>query len=286
VLWQQDISSNTSAYVNQVFPDEPTASSFLADDFTNTEHWRITSIYVPGNGWNYFSTFANATSLNWEIYGDDNGTPDGDPLGGGNPPVWSLSLAPDDPQITITNGIGGYPTNTRVDLDTPVILPPGTWWLIFYPDMSFSTGGQYGRHLSDTTNGSPGMFINPGNYFGYGTDWQSAAVLAGSDYDLAFTLEGNPVCPLFVTYKEVLTERLYKKPIRRRLTVTGGEGFDPFGEIDLGVIAWRKAHYNKKKNILKIGAVFPYGLAPGMYPIRVGDCYGEIEVTGYVPPIP
>lgn len=288
VLWQQDISVNSQAYIAQVFPDQTTMSSFVSDDFNNTTPWTIDAIYIAGEGTNGFSSFDNATSLNWEIYADDNGTPDGDPLGGGNAPVWSLSLSPDDPRITVTNGTFGLPSNTRLDLDTPVSLPAGDWWLIFHPEMPLTPGGQYFWHISDTMNGNAAMFINPGGGFGYGTEWQPMAVIAGSDYDLAFTLEGTagPTCGLTIKYKEVRSEKLFKRPLKRKLTITGGEGFDIFGEIDLGVIAWRKVKFNPKKNRLKIRAIFPFGLEPGIYPIWIGDCYGEVEVTGFVPPIP
>jgi hypothetical protein len=279
MLWQQDISTNTAAYVNQMFPDEPTATSFLADDFTNTQNWSITSIFVPGYSAAANPTLYNANSLNWYIYADDNGTPAGTPPAAGAAPFWSLSLAPTDPQITITNGLDGNPSNTRIDLDTPVILPPGTWWLIFYPDMAFTTGGQYYRHLSDTMNGYPGMFINPGNYFGYGTEWQSAAVLAGSDYDLAFTLEGTPLCPLSIQYKTILSEKLTKDR-KWVFTVTGEEDFDLFGLIDFGPFTWHKVKFNARKDRLKIIATVPAGLAPGAYPVSVGECSGEVVVTG------
>ncbi|MCX7829928.1 MAG: hypothetical protein N2445_02565, partial [Acidobacteria bacterium] len=61
VLWDQPLSSvNTNAYVDQDFADFPEYSSYLADDFTNTETWTITSIFVPGDGWNGFSSLYNA----------------------------------------------------------------------------------------------------------------------------------------------------------------------------------------------------------------------------------
>ena len=53
VLWDQPLSSaNQNAYVNQDFSDLPTYSSFLADDFVNGETWDLSSIFVPGSGWN------------------------------------------------------------------------------------------------------------------------------------------------------------------------------------------------------------------------------------------
>jgi hypothetical protein len=80
VLWDQPVSLvNQNGYVNQDFPEYPIASSFLADDFVNSVPWSIESIFIPGNGWNDFTTLMNATALTWEIYADDAGQPAGDP---------------------------------------------------------------------------------------------------------------------------------------------------------------------------------------------------------------
>jgi len=80
VLWDQPLSGvNQGAYVNQDFTDFATYTSFLADDFSNTDNWYIDTIFVPGDGWNGFSSLLNADSLTWQIYADDGtGYPDGD----------------------------------------------------------------------------------------------------------------------------------------------------------------------------------------------------------------
>jgi immune inhibitor A len=193
VLWDQPLSTvNQAAYVDQEFPDYLTSSSFLADDFTSGGPWTINTIYVPGDGWNGFSSLFNATALHWMIYADCSGVPCGDPSGGGSGPVWGLTLPPTDPQVSITTGTpGGYPSNTTLTPSTPVNLPAGHWWLVFYPTMSFGSYGQYGRQPSDTTNGYTGQFINPGGGFGYGTAWQNWAVLGPTQQDIAFRLEGS-----------------------------------------------------------------------------------------------
>ncbi len=197
VLWDQPLSSvNQNAYVDQDFTDYPDYSSFLADDFVNADPWQIESIFVPGNGWNGFTTLLNATALTWQIYADDGtGFPDGDPSGGGNPPVWTLTLAPTDTQVIITNGSGGMPSDTKLTLAAPFTLPPGHWWLVFYPTMAFDTGGQYGRQPADTTNGYWGKFINPGGGFGLGTEWQDWSIIGATQQDIAFRIEGTIAGP-------------------------------------------------------------------------------------------
>ena len=192
-LWDQPLSTvNATAYVDQEFSGLSQYTSFLVDDFTNRLPWNITAISSPGDGWNGFSTLMNATALNWYIYADNgSGLPDGYPSGPGNTPFWSISLPPTDLQVTITNGSMGYPSNARIDLATPVNLPPGTWWLFFYPTIAFGTGGQYGRQVADTTNGAQAQIINPGGGFGIGTEWAPISIIGPSQQDLAFTIEGT-----------------------------------------------------------------------------------------------
>jgi len=192
VLWDQPLSTvNQNAYVNQDFTDAPDYSSFLADDFEVTGNWTVDTIFIPGNGWSGFTSLMNADSLTWMIYANQSGIPAGDPTGGGDAPLWAITLDPTDPQVTITNGSGGLPSDTTLVLDTPIDLSTGHYWLVFYPSMPFSTGGQYGRQPSDTVNEYVGQFINPGGGFGLGTNWQDWTVLVHTMTDIAFRLEGT-----------------------------------------------------------------------------------------------
>ena len=192
VLWDQPLSTvNTNAYVNQDFPDYPTYSSFLADDFVNPTGWELERIYIPGDFWSGGSSFTPATGLTFQIYADNAGIPAGDPSGGGIPPVWTLTLPPTDPQLTYSMGSSGYLSNVTLTLSSPVNVPAGHWWLVFYPTMSLSGGGQYGRQPADTTNGYTTQFINPGNGFGFGATWQSWSVIGPAQQDMAFRLEGS-----------------------------------------------------------------------------------------------
>lgn len=191
-LWHQPLSGvNQAGYVDQEFSDYPAYSSYLADDFTNTVPWAITALFSPGDLWNGGTSLLNASALNWHIYADNgSGLPDGDPSGTGNPPFWSITVTPGDARVTVTNGSRGLPSDARIDLAAPVNLPPGTWWLLFYPTMEFSSGGQYGRQVADTSNGAQALFINPGGGFGYGNSWQPLSVIGPTQHDLAFTIEG------------------------------------------------------------------------------------------------
>lgn len=192
VLWDQPLSgSNHNAYISQDFDDIAQMSTFAADDFFADAPWFVEVIYVPGDLWNNGTSIMNATSLNWQIYADAGGVPDGDPKGGGTPPVWSLSLAPTDPQVSVTNGVSGYPSDVTLTLAAPIFLPPGTYWLTFFPAMRYDTGGQYGRNVSDTTNESVGKIINPGGGLEMGTTWSDMTIITPGQTDYAFRLEGS-----------------------------------------------------------------------------------------------
>lgn len=193
VLWEQVISNlDTNAYTNQNFPDYPTYNMYQADDFVVASGgWNVTEIFVPGDLWNGGTTLANATQLVFQIYADNAGKPAGDPQSGGA--YWSLSLAPADARISLTNGTSGFPSNVRLTLSSPFALPAGRFWLVFYPVMSFSPNGQYGRQVSETVNGLDAMVINPGGGFSFPTIWtsiQDASTWGLPQQDLAFQLKG------------------------------------------------------------------------------------------------
>jgi hypothetical protein len=192
VLVDQPVGSNT-AYANQDFETIYDAYDiFIADDFTNADPWIITTIFVPGNTWNYGGDLTCANTLNWQIYADAGGVPAGDPWSGGA--LWNLSLPPTDPQVVLSTGVGGYLSNVTLNLNTPIVLTPGTYWLVFYPQMDFDTCFQYGRHASNTTNGYDAQVINPGGGFGFPTTWTSVrdpSTWGLTLQDFAFRLEGT-----------------------------------------------------------------------------------------------
>ncbi len=86
-------------------------------------------------------------------------------------------------------------------------------------------------------------------------------------------------CELFIKYREIRAAKLTKDR-KWIFFITGDEGFDLFGQIDLGPITWKKVFFNSRKNRLKIIATVPAGLEPGIYPVSVGECSGEIIITG------
>ncbi|HHO49052.1 MAG TPA: hypothetical protein ENN06_11475 [Desulfobacteraceae bacterium] len=151
---------------------------------------------------------ANAISLHFEIYRDSGGKPDGDPRGGGNPPLWSLIVSSADSRITIETDSMATQGNVILELDSPAKLPTGTHWLVFYPRMDYVQYGLYGRFTADTTNLSPAQVINPdeaGEYGGLPPTWSDAflyteQMVGFTQHDLAFCLQGKEgfYWPMFV----------------------------------------------------------------------------------------
>ncbi len=88
-----------------------------------------------------------------------------------------------------------------------------------------------------------------------------------------------PRCELFIKHKKIRSKKL-TKPKKLVLHITGGENFDIFGQMDLGPLQWEKISYRSKKNRLKVKAIVPAELEPQSIPVRVGDCFGEIVITG------
>jgi photosystem II stability/assembly factor-like uncharacterized protein len=197
ILWDQPVSGmNTATYATQDFESPSDAFDiFLADDFTNSDARAIQTIFVPGRLFANGRTLMNARALHFKIYNDASGVPAGDPSGRGNPPVWQLSVPPSDARITLNNGIlDSLPSDVTLNLTSPLILGPGTYWLVFYPEMDYTPHGQYGRNISVTANGYEAMVINPGGGFNFPTNWTS--IRDGSTWnlteqDLAFQLVGN-----------------------------------------------------------------------------------------------
>ena len=196
VLWNQPIRPAGLRYMPcQDFEETyDHYDIFTADDFSTTETWNIQTVFIPGGLWGSGTTLMNATALHFQIYAEDNGTPDGDPYAGGNSPVWNLSVLPTDSQITISDGINGLPSNVTLNLDTPIKLQIGTYWFSFYPELECTTAGHYGKLTANTKNGNPAQVINPGGGYGFPTGWTSVtneSTWNMEEQDFAFLLAGS-----------------------------------------------------------------------------------------------
>lgn len=211
VLLNQPLSTeNTFAYYDQeVEPGAEVKNDvYLADDFTIDQEWQINKIFVPGDfrvPRGVASNLNNAVALHWKIYADDGGKPEGYPRDSVTVPVWELSLTPNDTQVSITRGNPGkYFSDTTLTLAAPFRLSSGTYWFVFYPELSFDNFGGYGRQPSDTENFGPTHVVQPlGDETDLPTEWTSVLDVdfkaqSGSTWkvpalpqqDFAFRLEG------------------------------------------------------------------------------------------------
>lgn len=196
-LFQPVSSTNPNGYLNQDFttPANDKYDIFIADDFSFESTVDLTGIYVPNNMWNPGRPIFNAERIHFEIYADANGRPDGDPSGSGNAPIWSQSIEPGDAQIKIYKGAADLMSNILLTMETPVTLPAGTYWLVVYPELTYTSYGQSALHVSDTANGATAMVINPGKGFELPATWTpitDIAIWNIGQRDLAFGINATP----------------------------------------------------------------------------------------------
>lgn len=207
VLWDQPLNTPTTEEILSTEFTDPDAfefSSYAADDFIVDQPWKIDTLFIPGDMDSAeVLSLMNADGLTFLIYADLDGKPAGDPGDGatprGAPPVWSLTLLPDDPQVQISFNSNETPVEADVTLTlaSPIHLAPGHYWLVFYPTLIFSANGQYYRQGSSTSNNQPAQWVNPLFGTGYGAQWidwrtadpdpQNPNTLS----DLAFRIEGS-----------------------------------------------------------------------------------------------
>ena len=83
-------------------------------------------------------------------------------------------------------------------------------------------------------------------------------------------------CDLIIKPQQVRINKMFR-PVQRRFRITGGEGFNPYAELDFGLMKIRRATVNKK-GVLKVLVTIPAGVIPnkGPYEMRVGDCVGTV----------
>jgi len=272
VLWDQYGVWTGTDFASQDFELAYDAYDIYAgDDFENGEPWSIDTIVTRG-GWGYFVDLHNASALHWYIYADYPGKPAGFP--GDGTEFWSISLAPTDAQV----GLGVYEAEDVVlSLDTPVEVPPGHWWLVYFASLEYELYGQYGwSGTSDPVQGYVGMQANPNGGFGIGTDWVT------NDYgeDFAFRLEGVPgpvEQPMFFTHVRI--KQLAPKLLLgwARLATVGRQ--PPVYNADV-TMEWEGpwgGHYvfTRKTEIHGLGFFPMKAPIPGVYWFRAVDAHAE-----------
>ncbi len=178
----QPVGAGGSGLVSQELVDT-TLSAFMADDFTLAAATDISMMKFSG----FFGdalVYENAGALHFEIYADNAGVPGGVPTV--DSPVWGMSVAPNDAQLTIVGG------DIVVNLATPASLAAGTYWISFW--VTTGTDEFHYWLMADTVNGAEAMLVNPGEGFGIGTDWVTMTSIDVTELDTAFGLWSGPAC--------------------------------------------------------------------------------------------
>ncbi len=184
VLWNQN-TTNFNGVVDQDFPDFPTYTSGMVDDFTTSgQTWNVhhvTTYYTQGSG--AWGTGIGSAQLS--LYTKSASSPTGADL------VGNLGIVP-----AMLIPLGGAWALTA---DTSAIGAlqgiNGDYWIGLTPIAAFGVFGQEFHLLSsNATIGAGSAVRNIGGSFGFGTDWTDAGTLGNqAGADMLFTLEGDVV---------------------------------------------------------------------------------------------
>ena len=275
VLWNQP-SDGFTALASQYFLGYG-CGVYSADDFSNPVPWNIQFIFVDGDPEGaYTDSLLYAYSLNWFIYPDAGGHPAGDPDTGGH--LWSHSCPPSAPEVTISG-----PYNCEVTLDIVqaqgclLHLPPGTYWLCFYPSLDVDLYGQWFWDTAGTTNLAVAQIIDPCDVFAYGwTSWTPWTDYT-SVYDLAFRLESYPEGWLeygdapegALAYPSTGVTGAF--PTCKNVTIAGWIQHNNFG-------TWFGPGFDMESD-------GNHGLCPGFAPYDNDECFGDGD-AGLILPQP
>jgi len=143
-------NAGTNATVSQDFEAANNAfDNQLADDFVvpGTEMWTVNQVAVSGV---YFNGPGPAASFNVTFYSNAGGFP-GAAVAGGTYTGLAYS------------NMGGIFT---FSLPTPLVLPPGTYWVSVQARMDFTPGGEWGWTDRSVTSNNAAVWQNPGGGFG------------------------------------------------------------------------------------------------------------------------
>lgn len=165
----QDQLPTGNGLTSQNFTDFGAYSSAGFDDFTLNSAYDLTSLVVYGSN----SAGANP-GLNVSV-----------DLWISNSPAYQTGF------YVAGVEVGG---NLHFNL-TGITLGAGTWWISAQVSRPFGGGGgQWYWSTSNSTNGSVGLWQNPGGAFGQGAGLQPNGVInGGQSVDWAWTLEGEKV---------------------------------------------------------------------------------------------
>jgi len=162
VLYDQYNNPAASVTVSDTFTDFPTFSADLADDFVVPagQTWAVQSIDVDGA---YFVGAGPATDWNVLFYVDNAGFPGAQAYNTTHQPVHQNSR-------TFT-----------INLPTPAMLSPGTYWVEIQANMTYGTQGEWGWTNRTVTSYNAAVWQNPGRGLGFCPSWSRRGATCGID---------------------------------------------------------------------------------------------------------
>jgi hypothetical protein len=171
--------------ISQVFPNQPTSTTFAFDDFVTAQAYSLTALTVLG-------TERGDPTQNLAVTAE----------------IWS-GLPGAGSRVQAFAGFEDGGGTLHFDLGH-YVLPAGSYWLTAYVTRPVPPTGPF-QWFIDTYSPVTGMqaqLYNPGNGFGFGTDPFPIRRITPNPEDLAFTLSGDAVA-VFVPVPEPGTLLLF-----------------------------------------------------------------------------
>ncbi len=164
VLYDQYDNSGQDVTLSATFTDFPTSNADLADDFVVPagQTWNVQSIDADGV---YFNGSGPAIDWNVFFYADNAGFP--------GARVYSAIHQPD-----VQNG-----STFTINLPTPALLNPGTYWVEIQANMTYGTQGEWGWSNRTVTANNPAAWQNPGGGLEVCPSWSRRGATCGIDPD-------------------------------------------------------------------------------------------------------
>ena len=248
---------------------------YCADSFTTTDAFTLSEISWNGTNSNQGALEPFLESLNVFIYEDVAGTPGGQPQVAGAGVFEFAEL--DDTMYTIDTDAAGASAFT-VDFTaanggTDVLLMPGTYWMVVFPNVSSATAdgaaGRWNWALSDGPAPISALLIDPQDLFAAGaTDWTTLSALVPGAESFAWTMTGEVT--LGVNDAELAGVSIYPNPASEIVNVKVPSNVELTGVSLYDVLG-------KKVNVdVSNGQVNVAGLSRGVYVINVETNAGTL----------
>lgn len=143
----------STAFSDPAQADAGSQGQFVADDFVVTNPVSITRLevhgYLPASS---LGLAASATAFNWSLFrdADEDGLPDGSPLGGGA--VWSRTITAPSPWLTFE---GSKISLSLTGSGGAAVLAPGRYFLVMHTSSTFAN--RFAQYQGQASSGLPGV---------------------------------------------------------------------------------------------------------------------------------